>query len=220
VSDPELHRRAREGDIEARNQIVTENMGLAVAMSRPYFPRFPRIEREVIVSFAATGLMDAAARYDPDRGRKFSTYAKPWVRRAVTQGLAKEVAWFGEPIMFFTGINGYLRLLKRERNGRGGSGKTIPDLLAHLERDLERGHTFDDRPGRNDRRQSDARLEVSELRWDRLTPWERLAIEAHFGLGGREEANLVEIGDQIGRTRERARQLLVSGISKLRGGAA
>ena len=60
--------------LEERNKLVEENLGLATHFASQF--RASRMEFEDLVQEAYLGLMDAAERFDPARGNKFSTYAR------------------------------------------------------------------------------------------------------------------------------------------------
>jgi RNA polymerase primary sigma factor len=82
LSDPEiaeLCRRARAGDIQARNRIVERSMGAIAGIARQF--RVTGIDRDDLMQEGAMAAMRAAELYDPAMGASFITYARPRIRR-------------------------------------------------------------------------------------------------------------------------------------------
>ena len=80
-----LTKAAQAGDEAARERLVEANMRLVINIARGYRSR--QIPMEDLVQEGAIGLMQAAARYDPDRGFRFSTYATHWIRQAIGRAI-------------------------------------------------------------------------------------------------------------------------------------
>ncbi len=80
-----LTRAARAGDVAAKERLVEANMRLVINIARGYRSR--QIPMEDLVQEGAIGLMQAADRYDPDRGFRFSTYATHWIRQAIGRAI-------------------------------------------------------------------------------------------------------------------------------------
>ncbi len=81
--DPRFVELARTGDPELRNQLVTDNRGLAFAFSRRYRDR--GVSAEDLDQIALEGLVRAVDGFDPDRGLRFSTYAARRIEGALKQ---------------------------------------------------------------------------------------------------------------------------------------
>ena len=80
-----LTRRARAGDLAAKNRLVEANMRLVINIAKTYRNR--TIPLEDLIQDGAIGLMQAAERFDPDKGFRFSTYATHWVRQAIGRAI-------------------------------------------------------------------------------------------------------------------------------------
>ena len=80
-----LTRAARAGDQRAKERLVEANMRLVINVARSYRSR--QIPLEDLVQEGAIGLMQAADRFDPDRGFRFSTYATHWVRQSIGRAI-------------------------------------------------------------------------------------------------------------------------------------
>lgn len=63
-------------DQEALDKLITSNIGLVVSISQKYFGP----SRDDLIQAGSLGLVEAARRYDPERGNRFSTYATYWIR--------------------------------------------------------------------------------------------------------------------------------------------
>ena len=82
-----LAARIREGDIEARNELVTRSMRFLVFCAKRY--RYTGRPLETLIAFGAEGLIRAAELFDPDQAR-FSTYAADWIRQKVQREVLKD----------------------------------------------------------------------------------------------------------------------------------
>lgn len=80
-----LTRRAREGDVLARQKLVESNMRLVINIARTYHSR--SVPLEDLIQEGAIGLIQAIQRFDPDKGFRFSTYATHWVRQAIGRAI-------------------------------------------------------------------------------------------------------------------------------------
>lgn len=81
-----LARKARLGDGAARRQLVEGNLRLVFAVARRYRGR--GVPLADLVQEGTIGLSQAVARFDPDHGAAFSTYAVWWIRRAMLDAIA------------------------------------------------------------------------------------------------------------------------------------
>lgn len=76
-----LTRAVRAGDLAARKRLIEANMRLVIAVARSY--RSPAMPLEDLISEGAVGLIQAAERFDPTRGFRFTTYAMHWIKQAI-----------------------------------------------------------------------------------------------------------------------------------------
>lgn len=89
-----LARRARLGDVSARNRLVECNMGLAIDEASRGKYRNSGLPLDDLMSEAVLGLIKASERFDPDMGWKFSTYAVPCIRQAIFDALSEKTRDF------------------------------------------------------------------------------------------------------------------------------
>lgn len=84
----ELSRRARKGDLKARNRLVEANMRLVMRFAGDY--ACDGLEYEDLVQEGSIGLMKAAEMYRPEFGSSFATYAGYWIRSAISKAIASK----------------------------------------------------------------------------------------------------------------------------------
>ena len=81
----ELGKKAKNGDVEARNKLVEHNLRLVIPIAKRYVS--PELSIQELVLSGNEGLMTAARKFDPEYGYKFSTYATWWIRQALQKGV-------------------------------------------------------------------------------------------------------------------------------------
>ncbi len=196
---------------------------------------------EDLVQEGYIGLLRAARRFDPDRGIRFTTYARWWVRAQMTRAL--ETA--GRMVRLPGGAVEQLRNLQRamERLDQAGIEYTLEDVAAEIGIDKQRanlllshrGIVSIDQPDEDglkvgDRlptegERADPHLNASlieelghmESAMDRvLDDRERYILCEHFGLRGRNARTMADIGKTMGLSRERVRQIESAALRRLR----
>jgi RNA polymerase primary sigma factor len=70
-----------------QEQLVTQNLGYVVTLARQYKSEF--LSTDDLVSEGSIGMMKAAEKYDPERGKPFVTFAAPYIRRSIEAALSK-----------------------------------------------------------------------------------------------------------------------------------
>ena len=76
----ELSKKAKKGDIKARQKLVESNYRLVISIAKKYHRK--DIDFNDLLQESCTGLLKAVDRFDPDLGHKFSTYACWWIKQA------------------------------------------------------------------------------------------------------------------------------------------
>jgi RNA polymerase primary sigma factor len=84
----ELARRARTGDKEAAERLVTANLRFVISYVKKYQGRGLGLAE--LVCIGNEGLLKAVKKFDPDKGVKFISYAVWWIRQTVLQALAEQ----------------------------------------------------------------------------------------------------------------------------------
>ena len=92
IEDPmeerEIARRARAGDRDAAERLVTANLRFVISYVKKYQGR--GLDLAELVCIGNEGLLKAVKKFDPDKGVKFISYAVWWIRQTVLQALAEQ----------------------------------------------------------------------------------------------------------------------------------
>jgi RNA polymerase nonessential primary-like sigma factor len=233
-------RRAQRGDESARQRMIESNLRLVVKIARRYINRgLPFLD---LIEEGNLGLIHAVKKFDPERGFRFSTYATWWIRQTIERGIMNQSRTVRLPIHIIKDINSCLRGARRLRQDLDRP-PSMQELASHLERDVadverlmglhERvtlranGHD-NEGEGPVDRLRAKGSAEPSrcaqrEHATDIVDYWvcelsakQREVVERRFGLHGYHRATLEQIGNEIGVTRERVRQIQLDALKNLR----
>ena len=237
----ELFQRLRGGDGSARETLITANLRFVVSVAREYKDYgLPLME---LISEGNVGLLEAIRRFDETRGFKFITYAVWWIRQAILKSLAEQ-GKISKPPM--SRINDLQKIDKQSGllAHKLGRMPTFDEVADQVDISLARTHNavaisqqdvYLDAPafGEEDTTLMDlqagdaegadevlARTELNRTLEDCLETLDRREYEIlrdYFGLEDVEPLTLEEIGDAIGVTRERVRQLRNRALDKIRG---
>jgi RNA polymerase nonessential primary-like sigma factor len=233
-------RRAQNGDESARQRMIESNLRLVVKIARRYINRgLPLLD---LIEEGNLGLIHAVKKFDPERGFRFSTYATWWIRQTIERGIMNQTRTVRLPIHIIKDINSCLRAarLLRQDLDRAPTMQEIADYLERAVADVERLMSLHERvtlrsgaPGQDgegpvDRLQARRSGEPSRCaqredvnhivdHWVcELSDKQREVVERRFGLHGYRRATLEQIGNEIGVTRERVRQIQLDALKNLR----
>lgn len=238
----ELARAAAGGDEGAREKLVRANLRFVVSIARRYSHN--GVPLEDLINDGNIGLMRAAERFDPERGFKFISYAVWWVRQGILNSLSKNSRLVRLPLNR-AGLVSRVGKASRELETALGR-EALPEEIAEklgielsevldaidingtsVSLDEKFGtdaddHSFVDYLEDTETPAPDATLFRQTLKTDMgqavasLPDRERTIITLYYGLSGEEPITLEAIGNRMGYTRERIRQLKELGLEKLR----
>ncbi len=234
-------RRARRGDEAARKRMIVSNLRLVVKIARRYMNRgLPLLD---LIEEGNLGLIHAVGKFDPEKGFRFSTYATWWIRQTIERGIMNQTRTIRLPIHVVKEINVYLRASRKLSQDlhREPTAEEIGEFLDRPPEEVDRLLGLNERMtatgsvvGREGERnildtipdseesdpsfvcQSEDMLMVLERWLDRLSEKQKAVIERRFGLHGFEKATLEQVGEEIGVTRERVRQIQMDALARLR----
>ena len=240
---PEVVRTIEEG-LAAKRRLVLAHMRLVLSIARRYRYRSD-LDLLDLMQEGAAALLRAAERFDPDRGVRFSTYAVWWVREGITRAIADGGSFIRIPVKMANQIR-QLKVVERDlREANGGREPTAAELAESLEWDLQRtamvgglvrstvsslelqlpgtegltlGETLEGEIPTPEHFY--AQMELAMLldkAVEALSPREKTIITHRFGLAKPgEEETLEQIGQELGVSGERVRQLQERAMDKLR----
>lgn len=104
-----LTRAVKSGDREARQRLIECNMRLVINVAKSYRNR--AVPLEDLIQEGAIGLMQAAERFDPEKGYRFSTYATHWIRQAIGRAIDNK----SKAIRVPAHVSQCIRRVERER---------------------------------------------------------------------------------------------------------
>lgn len=235
-----LCRRVQDGDAEARDHLIRSNLRLVVSIAGVY--RRVGVEMEDLIAEGNLGLIRAAEAFDPDVGTRFSTYAAYWIKQSIKRLIVNTAKPIRLPAYMNDLMVKWQRAKKSLQVGlkRVPTFEEIAELLKLCPKKLaiirkairiynaapatgqhDDPHTIEstlvdedvNEPVQTLGQQEDIGKVLQLL--DSMDEREATVLRRRFGLGGEDPMTLVEIGERLGLTRERVRQIEKEALQRL-----
>ncbi len=240
--EKELARRAKEGDKEALKKLVEGNLRFVVNVAKNFMGW--GVPLTDLIAAGNLGLLEAAKRFDPERDVKFISYAVWWIRQAIMQTIFQQTGAVRIPVkesLFISKVKETYEKLKEKMKREpsiediakevGASPKKVRNALQivrmpySLDRPIgEEGEDLTLLDVLSKKGTEDVEKDIVEESLHKelnkllniLDEREKAIIEHRFGLNGEEPKTLTEVGEILGISRERVRQIEQRALKKLR----
>ena len=235
-----LARKIKNGDSEALAKLVKANLRFVVSVAKQY--QNQGMSLPDLINEGNLGLMKAAQRFDETRGFKFISYAVWWIRQAILQALAEQARIVRLPVNKIGSINRINRAFARleQEFEREPSSQELADMLEMAPEEVkealktngrtismdapissEEDNTMYDVMQSPDAPSPDKNLINESLAFEieralsTLSPREAKVLKLYFGISMKHPYTLEEIGEELGLTRERVRQIKEKAIKRI-----
>jgi RNA polymerase primary sigma factor len=241
--EQELARAIALGDVRARDRMVRANLRLVVNIARGYAGK--GLSLQDLIEEGNLGLLRAVEGFDPSMGTRFSTYASYWIKQSIKRALINSAKTIRIPAYMVELLSKWRRANARltEELGRTPTPEEVARVLGLPKKKLpiikKAIRIYNSTPQTD---QAEAGWSLGEMIMDErmkspedellehdilkhvmemletMDPREATVLRMRFGLEDMEPHTLKEIGEQLGLTRERVRQIETEALGKLADG--
>jgi RNA polymerase primary sigma factor len=240
AEERELATKIGNGDTAARDRMVRANLRLVVNIARGYSGK--GLGLQDLIEEGNLGLLRAVEGFDPAMGTRFSTYASYWIKQSIKRALINSGKTIRIPAYMVELLSKWRRANARltEELGRSPTPEEIARVLGLPKKKLpiikkaikiynatpqtdqsEAGWTLSDMVMDEDQvTPEDAMMESDSLHHvmnmlSTMDQREATVLRMRFGLDNHEPRTLKEIGEQLGLTRERVRQIETEALNRM-----
>lgn len=238
--EKDLARKIEKGSTEARDQMVRANLRLVVNIARGYTGK--GLALQDLIEEGNLGLLRAVEGFDPNMNTRFSTYASYWIKQSIKRALVNTAKTIRIPAYMVELLAKWRRATNQltDELGRPPTNEECARFLGLPKKKLniikkairvynsapqtdqtEAGWSIDEMLSDGRTKTPDTEMvENDDLRQvmhllDKMDPREATVLRMRFGLNDEEPKTLKEIGESLGLTRERVRQIESEALAKL-----
>ena len=239
----ELVRRGQKEAASAKREMIEANLRLVIKFAKKSSNRGLGLDFSDLVQDGNIGLMKAVDKFDYRLGNKFSTYATNWIQQGISRSIADQARTIRIPVHMIDNIHKIQRASRQfmHKYGRNPTAEELSKIIylpvdkihkamkvnlkpisleapVGTEDDSSRIEIIADETAKNpftSAAQKNLRKIVTEI-LSELDPKEETVLRQRFGMSTNKTSTLEEVGEYIGVTRERIRQIEQKALNKLK----
>ena len=239
----ELVRRGQTEAARAKREMIEANLRLVIKFAKKSSNRGLGLDFSDLVQDGNIGLMKAVDKFDYRLGNKFSTYATNWIQQGISRSIADQARTIRIPVHMIDNIHKIQRASRQfmHKYGRQPTAEELSKIIylpvdkihkamkvnlkpisleapVGTEDDSSRMEIIADETAKNpftSAAQKNLRKIVTQI-LSELDPKEETVLRQRFGMSTNKTSTLEEVGDYIGVTRERIRQIEQKALNKLK----
>ncbi|MCL1892258.1 MAG: RNA polymerase sigma factor RpoD [Alphaproteobacteria bacterium] len=239
----DLVRRGQQEAARAKHEMIEANLRLVIKFAKRSSPRGLGLDFSDLVQDGNIGLMKAVDKFDYRLGNKFSTYATNWIQQGISRSIADQARTIRIPVHMIDNIHKIQKAQRQfmHKHGRQATAEELSKVIylpvekihkalkvnlrpvsleapVGSEDDSSRIEIIADETAKNpftSAAQKNLRKIVTQI-LSELDPKEETVLRQRFGMSTNKTSTLEEVGEYIGVTRERIRQIEQKALNKLK----